>query len=328
MADMFEVLDILVADDPDTSGDFWRSQPWVQLPRASQVRPKSYADLGGGSLQGKRFGVPAMYINEDIHAGKGKGGGIGGPTGQKIETRASIIDLWTFARRVLEDAGADVVIVDLPVVSNYEGDRPDAPKIGTCGLLPSGYLKHEIIDLCVWGWDDFLRTNNNPNLNRLADVDGSNIFPTPDGSLPDRYAGLDDDISDYPAHARAHPVKRFHNISTLEGGLKGLELTRRIDLEQWMDGLGLDAVVFPADADTNPASADLAWRNGVWVANGNLAIRHLGIPTVTVPIGMMTDIGMPAGLTFAGRAYDDNKLLAFADTFERGGSFRKAPILT
>ena len=38
-----------------------------------------------------------------------------------------------------------------------------------------------------------------------------------------------------------------------------------------MDGLGLDAVVFPAladvgpaDADVNPRSAELAWRNGTW----------------------------------------------------------------
>ena len=61
--------------------------------------------------------------------------------------------------------------------------------------------------------------------------------------------------------------------------------------------------------DVNPASADLGWRNGVWVANGNLAIRHLGIPTVTVPMGTMADIGMPVGLTFAGRAYDDVALL-------------------
>ena len=74
-----------------------------------------------------------------------------------------------------------------------------------------------------------------------------------------------------------------------------------------MTQLGLDAVVFPAVADVGPADADVneesavaAWRNGVWVANGNLAIRHLGIPTVTVPMGTMADIGMPVGLTFAG----------------------------
>ena len=99
-----------------------------------------------------------------------------------------------------------------------------------------------------------------------------------------------------------------------------------------MDRRGLDAVVFPAvadvgpaDADVNPASADLAWRNGTWVANGNLAIRHLGIPTVTVPMGVMADIGMPAGLTFAGKAWDDSNLLQLAVAFEATGTYRKAP---
>ncbi len=89
----------------------------------------------------------------------------------------------------------------------------------------------------------------------------------------------------------------------LEAGLRGLEETRRVDLEEWMDELGLDAVVFPAvadvgpaDMDVNAASADLGWRNGVWVANGNLVPRHLGIPTVTVPMGTMArhrDAGRP-----------------------------------
>jgi amidase len=98
-------------------------------------------------------------------------------------------------------------------------------------------------------------------------------------------------------------------------GLRGLENPQ--DGSGRLDGyLKLDAVLFPtvadvgpADADVNPASADIAWSNGVWVANGNLAIRHLGVPTVTVPMGVMADIGMPVGLTFAGRAYDDNALL-------------------
>jgi amidase len=99
-----------------------------------------------------------------------------------------------------------------------------------------------------------------------------------------------------------------------------------------MDGLGLDAVVFPAVADVGPAdmdvdeaSADLGWRNGVWVANGNLAIRHLGIPTVTVPMGTMADIGMPVGLTFAGRAHDDVALLRIAIAFEATGTRRTPP---
>jgi amidase len=59
------------------------------------------------------------------------------------------------------------------------------------------------------------------------------------------------------------------------------------------------------------------------VANGNLAIRHLGIPTVTVPMGIMADIGMPAGLTFAGRGWDDLALLQLACAFEATGPYRK-----
>jgi amidase len=101
-----------------------------------------------------------------------------------------------------------------------------------------------------------------------------------------------------------------------------------------MDRKNLDAVIFPAvadigpaDADVNPVSADLAWRNGVWVANGNLAIRHLGIPTVTVPMGMLADIGMPAGLTFVGRGWDDVNLLQLAAAFERTGQYRVPPTL-
>ena len=61
------------------------------------------------------------------------------------------------------------------------------------------------------------------------------------------------------------------------------------------------------------------------MANGNLAIRHLGVPTVTVPMGVMADIGMPVGLTFAGRAYDDNQLLSLAAAFEATGSKRQGP---
>ena len=77
--------------------------------------------------------------------------------------------------------------------------------------------------------------------------------------------------------------------------------------------------------DVEEASADLGWRNGVWVANGNLVPRHLGIPTVTVPMGLMADIGMPVGITFAGRAYDDTALLTVAAAFEATAARRVAP---
>jgi amidase len=269
MADLLEVLDVVVADDTETRGDFWRAQPWIELPRASAVRPESYPALAPGdagaartALAGKRFGVPRMYVNADPDAGTAEHPGIGGSTGQRIETRAAVIELWEAARRDLEAAGAEVVLVDFPAVTNYEGDRPGAPTIATRGLVSPDYLHREIVDLSAWAWDDFLRANGDPELDHLADVDGALIFPHPKGTLPDQYHGFDDQISAYPAHVREHPVQAFTDIPHLEEGLRGLEQTRRIDLEDWMDRLGLDAVVFPAVADVGKADMDVDEQSG------------------------------------------------------------------
>ncbi|WP_436325910.1 amidase [Brevibacterium sp. FAM 27836] len=339
MADLAEVLDVIVADDEQTRGDFWRVQPWVEIPKASAVRPDSYAALLPESvaaaqtvLAGKRLGVPRMYINADDEAGTNPNGGIGGPTGQRVETRASVIEAWQAARADLESAGAEVVETDFPVVSKYEGDRPGAPTIATRGFVTAVYLDREINDLSSWGWDDFLAANGDPKLNTLAEVDGALIFPHPPGALPDRYVGFDDDIATYPEQVRTNRYVSVTEIPELESGARGLEETRRVDLEEWMDERGLDAVIFPAMADVGPAdmdvnetSADLGWRNGTWVANGNLVPRHLGIPSVTVPMGTMSDTGIPVGLTIAGRGWDDSALIEIAAAFEATGDRRQVP---
>jgi len=326
VADLLEVLDVVVADDPNTTGDFWRSQPWVSLPRASAVRPDSYAALvTGEALRDRRIGVPRMYVNADEDAE------------EQIETRPSIVELWRAARTDLEALGAEVVDVDFPVVTNYERQDGAATMVDR-GFVPTGFADRELWDLSVWGWDTFLRQNGDPVIPELAAVDGELIFPHPTGALPDRYDehgsrydGPDVALTDYVTRA-SKGVPALQDIPLIAEGARGLEHTRRVDLEQWMDDLGLDAVVFPAvadvgpaDADVNPESAALAWRNGTWVANGNLVPRHLGIPTVTVPMGVMADIGMPVGLTFAGRAYDDSDLIRYAGAFEGSRRRRIAP---
>ena len=319
--DMLELLDVIVADDAEARGDFWRMQPWVPIPSASSHRPERYTGLPlQGALAGKRLGVPKMYIGKDEGADR------------PIETRASVLDLWRQAARDLEALGAEVVEVDFPVVSNYERDRPGARSMVDRGLVPKAFADREIWDLCIWSWDDFLRANADPALPDLAAVDGPNIFPQPPGTLPDRY--LDLDLADYVERAR-NGVAPLAAIPTIEDGLKGLEETRRVDFEDWLAANRLDAValpavadVGPADADVNEASAELAWRNGTWVANGNLVWRHLGIPTVTVPMGTMADIGMPVGLTFAGKAYDDVALLRLAGDYERATRRRTVPSRT
>ncbi|RUX27876.1 amidase [Mesorhizobium sp. M7A.F.Ca.US.011.01.1.1] len=317
--DMLELLDVIVADDPETQGDFWRAQPWVKLPKSSDMRPPRYTDLTlAGSLKGMRLGVPRMYIGLDSEADA------------PIETRASVLALWQQAAADLARLGAEVVEVDFPVVSNYERDRPGARTMVERGLMPQGFAERELWDLCIWGWDDFLRANADPTLPDLVSADGPKIFPQPPGTLPDRYEG-GFDLREYVERARSG-VTPVTEIPTIEEGLKGLEATRRIDFEDWLDAHGIDAVVLPAAADVGPADADideasaaLAWRNGTWVANGNLVWRHFGIPTVTVPMGTMADIGMPVGLTFAGKAYDDVRLLRMAGDFERATQRRTRP---
>ncbi|GAA2031470.1 amidase [Yaniella flava] len=350
MADLLEVLDVMVADDPEARGDFWRIQPWVDIPKASQVRPDSYTHLTQRSeqehpLAGQRFGVPAMYINADDQAGTGPDHrdeqGIGGPMGQRITTRDSVMARWQQARAALEAAGAEIIVVDFPAVTNYEGDREGAATIANRGLVPQAFLNAEVTGLAAWSWEDFLQANGDPQLNSLRQVDGAMIFPHPPGALEDRYDGFDDDVATYPGLITEHgfgplgDVVALTDPTVLAAGVHGLEQTRQVDLEQWMDELQLDAVIFPAMADVGPADADVsevsaeaAWRNGVWVANGNLVPRHLGIPTVTVPMGTMDDAGMPVGLTFAGRAYDDTKLLTAAHAFESVTQWRTAPSRT
>ena len=319
--DLLAVLDVIVADDPQTRGDFWRVQPWVQLPRASEIRPDAYCSLRDpDALTGRRLGIPRMYINRDDE--------IDAP----IETRASVVELWEHARRALESLGAEVVEVDLPVVSNYEKDRPGAQTMVERGIVPEGFADREIWELSMLAWHDFLDANDDPTLHALADVDGPRIFPQPAGALPDRYGDFDFDVADYVTRARSEGITPLADIPLIREGLQGLEQTRKVDFEAWLTELSLDAIVFPAvadvgpaDSDVNPASADLAWRNGTWVANGNLVPRHLGIPTVTVPMGLMADIRMPVGLTFAGPAYDDNELLRMAYAFEHATKLRTAP---
>jgi amidase len=247
-------------------------------------------------------------------------------------TRASVIALWEAARLALETLGADVVEVDLPVVSNYEKDRPGALTMFERGIVPPGFADKELWELSMLAWHDFLEANNDPALHALEDVDGAKIFPHPEGALPDRYGDYDFDLADYVTRAKRDGITELANIPFVREGLEGLEATRRIDFEDWLTELGLDAIVFPAvadvgraDSDVNPASADDAWRNGTWVANGNLVPRHLGIPTVTVPMGLMADIRMPVGLTFAGPAYDDNSLLRYAYSYEQATRLRSAP---
>jgi amidase len=324
--DLLHVLDAVVADDPVVGGDLWRQQEWVDLPAASAVRPESYVDLPPLPLDGLRLAVPRIYVDGDPGSA------------HPIQTRDSVMTLWRSVRDDLVAAGAEVVETDFPVVENYEGLHPESRTMVDRGIVPAEFLEQELGALSVWAFDGFLRSNGQPGLSSMAEVDPARIFPAPTGALPDQYGVLPFDVAydlaDY-VHLAADGVTPWHDIPSVEQGMRGLEETRRVDFEEWLRANAFDGVIFPAaadvgpsDADVDPASADIAWRNGVWVSNGNLVPRHLGIPTVTIPMGTMDDTGMPVGLTVAGAAYSDTTLLRLARSVEGVRARRVAPART
>lgn len=312
MPDMLRLLDVLVREDPLTRGDFWRHQDVVPLPSPGEHRPASYLELlDSGALRARRLAVPAVYLGQD--------------PARPVAVRASVLALFHDAVERLESLGAEVVVTDFPLVEQYEASRrPGEPHV--LDLLPSGWRTIEIAHLLPYAWDDFLRANADPAYPGLGTVDPDLIAPRPPGTLPDRFAGEEDTFIEAVAAARAG-LADPRDRPDLAEGLTALHALRGSLFEDWLADAGFDAVVFPANADVgaataevDPVAADHAWSDGVFFSHGNRALRQLGIPTVTVPMGLMPDLSMPVGLTFAGPAYADRDLLRYACAFEAGGS--------
>jgi len=326
MEDMFALLDVIVKKDDENACDFWRAQPFVKLPEVDEVRPKSYHDLSDvKALVGKKIGVPKMYI----------GGIDSDPAARKVHTRQTVIDLWSNARVILEGLGATVEEVDFPVVTKFE--IPDATRADNPmeeSIAPPHHNEVDMCQLMAYAWDDFLANNGDTNVaTSLADVNSGTIFPRPPGSVADQYDPNDPLVrhSEVVAHITGGRIPTY-DIPGLALALQNLEAKRKINYEDWLTATGLDAVVWPcngdvgkADADVNESSAAEAWRNGVLYSNGNCAIRQLGVPTVSVPMGIMADTKMPVNLTFAAKSYEDNDLFRYAYAFEKAGNLRQAP---
>ncbi|WP_257477016.1 amidase [Acidipropionibacterium jensenii] len=324
VTEMTELLDVLAVKDPRTTGDFWREQDVVTLPEPEHSLPHPVAHPRPQRLDGLRLGVPKLYIGDDTE-----------PLVPPV-IRPSVRALWDQAADDLRSLGAEVVEVDLPVVSNYEEDRPSAVGLLEQGLVPPDWRSLEGGQLAAMRLDSFLRENADPKLSSWADVDGDTVFPDEDAPIPvwitrarggfdwQRMAefvkqGVPDRIADVPGVAQL---------------LTGLEQARKTNFEDWLKAEGLDAIVFPAAGDvgredlfSDAESLDEASRNGVVYSNGNRVWRHLGIPTVTVPMGFMADIQMPVGLTFAGPAYSDDHLLDLASAYEAATTQRRPAFL-
>jgi Asp-tRNA(Asn)/Glu-tRNA(Gln) amidotransferase A subunit family amidase len=134
--------------------------------------------------------------------------------------------------------------------------------------------------------------------------------------------------------SRATALMNVIGRSTGEPGyldvLRITEETRRLVLGS-MARQRLDALVYAtadhspdriaSDVMTNPKPADT--RRG---SNRTLA-SIMAFPAISVPAGFTPD-GMPVGLEFMARPFDDEKLLQYAYAYEQATRHRKAPTLT
>ncbi len=320
MRDTLALLDVIDTEAPVTEGDFWRDQPFLKLERPWRNRPTSFRDIEKfTSLSGLRMAVPQMYI-----------GGAAPKGARPVTTCEEVTELWEQARKDLESLGAEILVVpDFPVVTAYENS--DLLPEG-CPRLPDSWHCTEREQLIGHGWNDFLRSNKDTNIPDIASVDLLNIYPesmrsSAELTMLDRtnmihFAQLADSI-------RQSPLYELENLSAASKTLEGM---RKCLLEDWLTAVGCDCVAFPtagdvgaADADVNDSSAAYAWSNGVYYSNGNRALRHLGVPTISVPMGVMRQKGMPVNLTFAGRAYDDAHLLRYGNAYEKRTNKRVPP---
>ncbi|MHB0962823.1 MAG: amidase [Gemmatimonadaceae bacterium] len=99
-----------------------------------------------------------------------------------------------------------------------------------------------------------------------------------------------------------------------------LRLTRTQGIDALMAKHRLDAIVLPSN---QPAwTTDLL--NGDHFTGGDTTYASVaGYPSITVPMGMVH--GLPVGMSFVGRAWEEGRLIAYAFAFEQTTKARRVP---
>jgi len=258
-------------------------------------RPTDYTSgLDKDGLKGARIGVPSDPSDplNDFYYGK-------------LPKRST--EVMTRAIKVLEDCGATIVRANMPSIGWMGGPgttmavlnrNPLSPNKGTAASPPIVFLYELKRDLNLYLRDWATGTK----IKTLADVVAFNE------ANADKALRFGQDL--------------FLAASATKGDLSELEYksARAMDLMSAKDR-GMDAYM-------NQHKLDAV----LFAGNSGAAIAAKpGYPSVQVPGGLISGFAgketpdYPLGVTFAGRAWSEHKLLKLAYAFEQASNFRKPP---
>ncbi len=265
-----------------TSGARSRGSGCRRLRRAARlVRRTQLPDCADGRAPRSRATASACRActsNADPDAGtpNRRTPGIGGPDGPAHrDPRLRDRRCGTRPAATSKAAGAEVVEVDFPVVSNYEGDRAGrADHRDARSRARRSILRREIVDLSAVGVGRLparpTATRRSPPL--AARRRRARSSRPPRARSPTATPGFDDDIADVSPHgARRTPARRVADMPELEPACAGSRRPAASTSRSGWTRSALDAVGLPGGrrrrprrhGRERPASADLGWRNGV-----------------------------------------------------------------
>ncbi|KAF5010139.1 hypothetical protein FDECE_3685 [Fusarium decemcellulare] len=326
MQDLLDVLNVIVTDDTKASTglDFWRNQKFIQIPKSSEVRPADYHSLEDPkALEGKRIAVPRCFLgNKDCE-----------PFHMCSD---SVLELWRGACANLRALGATIVETDFPMLEQYT--KKDFPGQGAnVPGMTREWMSIERCEMIATAWDDFLREQSDEKYLNFPSVDPDKIHPLiAPMDNPSKHTEAQNQVR-YSEMMDAVRERKgtIYDLPGCEQAVQSLATMRKQMYEAWLDSNGFDLVAFPTNGDVAYADADEtlesmlhALQDGIKYANGGRALKHLGIPCITVPMGTTADKKMPVGITFCSKAWEDSHLLRSAFAYEAGSQKRTTPPLT
>ena len=266
--------------------------------------------LAGGSLQGKRFGVPAFILAGDGVPFHGIPSTVPAAAAEQLRTAANMAlrpetrDMFMKAVDALRAAGAEVVMGDSILPTSF---ARLASRVSTYA-----YMKD--------GTDKFL-ANFGPTQYHSAEeylkVVGAPLFTSSIGT-EDYFRNIGGVRLDQRTLATDPEAERLYH-----GPRRAVlaEYVATLDRMK-LDGFVYPAIQMPPPDETMPQDGRLS--EGPHSATS--WVNMIGIPAVVVPAGFYAS-GLPFGLEFSARPWTDGDLLGVARAWEQTGSWRKPPTL-